>query len=216
MSTASPARRTLSSRLYVIADAQVLASHKITLVEFATALRLAGVKLIQYRDKYSSPQEILGATMALRDVVGHGPCVILNDHPDLAALASVHGVHLGQDDLAPSAARRSVGPRGLIGVSTHTDDQVRAADQSAADYIAIGPVFATSTKANPEPVVTLDGVRRARALTTKPLVAIGGITRANAGSVIGAGADAVAVISALFAPGETVEKVARDFLDILR
>jgi thiamine-phosphate pyrophosphorylase len=103
-----------------------------------------------------------------------------------------------------------------VGVSAHTDQQVRAAELSCADYVAIGPVFATGTKADTEPVVGLDGVRRARALTHKPLVAIGGITRANARSVIEAGADSVAVISALLVPGESVEKVARDFLDLLR
>jgi thiamine-phosphate pyrophosphorylase len=105
---------------------------------------------------------------------------------------------------------------GGVGVSTHTEAQVRAADVSCADYIAIGPVFATGTKADADAVVGLEGVRRARALTTKPLVAIGGITRANARSVVDAGADSVAVISGLFAPGESVEQVARDFLEILR
>jgi thiamine-phosphate pyrophosphorylase len=114
----------------------------------------------------------------------------------------------------------------IVGVSTHTDEQVVAADPmsqnrdmghpSAVDYIAIGPVFATGTKADAEKVVGLEGVRRARALTRKPLVAIGGITRENARSVIEAGADSAAVISGLFAEGESVEKVARDFLGILR
>ncbi len=101
-------------------------------------------------------------------------------------------------------------------MSTHTDEQVRAADRSDADYIAVGPIFATGTKADASPVVGLDAVRRARALTQKPLVAIGGITRANARVVIDAGADSVAVISGLLPPGEPTEKVARDFLDLLR
>jgi thiamine-phosphate pyrophosphorylase len=105
---------------------------------------------------------------------------------------------------------------GIVGVSTHTEAQVIAADAGCADYIALGPVFATGTKLDASPVVGLDFVRRARALTTKPLVAIGGITRANARSVIEAGADSVAVISGLLVAGETVEKVARDFLEILR
>jgi thiamine-phosphate pyrophosphorylase len=104
----------------------------------------------------------------------------------------------------------------IVGISTHTEGQVVAADGSCADYIAIGPVFATETKADAESVVGLEGVRRARALTTKPLVAIGGITRANARSVVDAGADSVAVISGVFASGESVEKVARDFLELLR
>ena len=103
-----------------------------------------------------------------------------------------------------------------VGVSTHTEEQVRVADLSCADYVAVGPVFATGTKVDAEPVIGLEGVRRARRLTKKPIVAIGGITRANARSVIDAGADSVAVISALLVEGETVEKVARDFLENLR
>ena len=132
--------------------------------------------------------------------------LILNDRADLAVLANFDGVHVGQGDLSPEDARRVVGTDRIVGVSTHTDEQVRIADQSCADYIAIGPVFATGTKLNPDPVVGLEGVRRARALTTKPLVAIGGITRDNARSVIDAGADSVAVISALFAPDEIPSK----------
>ena len=108
-----------------------------------------------------------------------------------------------------------VGAGRWVGVSTHTDGQVRVAEESCADYIAVGPVFATGTKLDAEAVIGLDGVRRARALTAKPIVAIGGITRQNARSVIEAGADSVAVISALMVRGETVEKVARDFLEIL-
>ena len=104
----------------------------------------------------------------------------------------------------------------IVGVSTHTDEQLRAADATCADYVAIGPVFATGTKENPDPVVGLEGVRRARALTRKPLVAIGGITRENARSVIDAGADSVAVVSGLIVPGKHVARVARDFLELLR
>jgi thiamine-phosphate pyrophosphorylase len=140
----------------------------------------------------------------------------MNDRADLAVLANFDGVHVGQDDLSFEDARRVVGPQKIVGVSTHTDEHVRAAEQTSADYIAIGPVFATTTKADTEPVVGLEGVRRARTLTTKPLVAIGGITRANARSAIEAGADSVAVISGLLAEGESVEQVARDFLELLR
>ena len=106
-------------------------------------------------------------------------------------------------------------PVGIVGVSTHTEEQVRVADLSCADYVAVGPVFATGTKVDAEAVMGLEGVRRARALTGKPLVVIGGITRENARSVIEAGADSVAVISGLLAEGETVENVARYFLRIL-
>jgi thiamine-phosphate pyrophosphorylase len=221
-------------RLYAIADAQVLAGRGVLLENFAHGLRAAGVGLVQYRDKLGSPRDVLRGAAVLREVfaerdhshdsddesiaiMGHPrPVLILNDRADLAVLAEFDGVHVGQGDLSPEDALRVVGSGRWVGASTHTDEQVRAAELSCADYVAIGPVFPTGTKADTEPVVGLEGIRRARALTTKPLVAIGGITRANARSVIDAGADSVAVISALLAPGESVEKVARDFLELLR
>jgi thiamine-phosphate pyrophosphorylase len=207
----------LLPRLYPIVDAELLAARSNTLAALARDLRAAGVTLLQYRDKNGSPQEVLHAASILRDVISGSTCrLILNDRADLAVLANFDGVHVGQGDLSPEDARRVVGPDRIVGVSTHTYEQVRIADQSCADYIAIGPVFTTRTKRNPDPVVGLEGVRRARALTHKPLVAIGGITRANARSVLDAGANSVAVISALFADGQTVEHVARDFLARLR
>jgi len=205
------------SRLYAIADAEILAVRGVALADFAGDLRAAGVGLVQYRDKTGSPQEVLRAATILRDAMAGSACrLIMNDRADLAVLAHFDGVHVGQGDLSPADARRVVGTDRIVGVSTHTDDQVRRADQSCADYIAIGPVFATGTKLNSDPVVGLEGVRRARALTTKPLVAIGGITRSNARSVIDAGADSVAVISSLFAANQSPEQVARDFLARLR
>lgn len=204
-------------RLYAILDAQVLAARAIALVDFAHALRSAGVVLVQYRDKAGSPREILQAAAILREAfAGSGARLLMNDRADLAVLAGFDGVHVGQEDLSPEDARAVVGPHRIVGVSTHNDDQLRAADQTSADYIAIGPVFTTGTKHNPDPVVRLEGVRRARALTRKPLVAIGGITRENARSVIDAGADSIAVISALAVPGNNAEQVARDFLELLR
>jgi thiamine-phosphate pyrophosphorylase len=203
-------------RLYAIVDAQVLAARKHPLEAFADDIRAAGVTLLQYRDKTGSPQEILRAAAVMREAMAGSGCqLIMNDRADLAVLAGFDGVHVGQQDLAPEDARRVLGSGKLIGLSTHNDEQVRAADLSVASYVAIGPAFATGTKADTEPVVGLDGIRRARALTRKPLIAIGGITRSNARSVIDAGADSVAVISALFTPGESVEKVARDFLQLL-
>jgi thiamine-phosphate pyrophosphorylase len=203
-------------RLYPIVDAQVLAKRKIALATFAGELRAAGVDLLQYRDKLGSPQQILQAASILRDVFAGTACrLIMNDRADLAVLANYHGVHVGHLDLSPEDARRVVGPNRWVGISTHNDEQVRAAGATDADYIAIGPVFATGTKLDTEPVIGLEGVRRARALTRKPLVAIGGITRTNARSVIDAGADSLAVISALIVEGESVEKVTRDFLQLL-
>jgi thiamine-phosphate pyrophosphorylase len=138
--------------------------------------------------------------------------LIMNDRADLCLAAGFDGVHVGQDDLSPEAVRRIVGSERWVGVSTHNAEQVREADLTQADYIAIGPVFSTSSKEKPDPVVGLDGVRRARELTGKPLVAIGGITRANAASVIEAGADSVAVISDLL---REPRKSAEAFLSIL-
>ncbi len=204
-------------RLYAIVDTQVLAQRSVKLTTFARELRAAGVGLVQYRDKAGSPQEVLRAAGALREAMAGSGCkLIMNDRADLALLAGFDGVHVGQGDLLPEDARRVIGAGRRVGVSTHTDAQMRAAELSCADYVAIGPVFATGTKADAEQEVGLEGVRRARALTTKPLVAIGGITRANARSVIDAGADSVAVISGLFGEGESVENVARDFLELLR
>ena len=136
----------------------------------------------------------------------------MNDRADLCLAAGFDGLHLGQDDLLPKSARRILGPDRWLGVSTHNPEQLAEADKASADYLAIGPIFATTSKANPDPVVGLEGLRRARELTRKPLVAIGGITRANARSVIDAGADAVAVISDLL---RDPRKSAEEFLRVL-
>ena len=214
-------------KLYAIADVETLRARGVGLREFAGGLRAAGVRLVQLRDKAGSPQEVLQAAALLREVLGDACMLLMNDRADLAVLAGFDGVHVGQDDLSAGDAKTVVNPthrKGrdewgtgfAVGVSTHIEAQVRAAETSAADYVAIGPVFATGTKADAEAVVGLEGVRRVRALTAKPLVAIGGITRENCRSVIEAGADSVAVISGLLVPKETVEKVARDILQILR
>ena len=203
--------------LYPILDTELLAARSLSLAAVASELRAAGITLLQYRDKNGSPQQILRACAILRHAFTSSDCgLILNDRADLAILAGFDGVHVGQGDLSPEDARRIVGPDRIVGVSTHTYEQIRLADQSCADYIAIGPVFVTRTKRKPDPVVGLEGVRRARALTHKPLVAIGGLTRHNARSVADTGANSIAVISALFADGQTVERVARDFLARLR
>jgi len=203
-------------KLYPILDAGLLAARGIKPQWAAEQMRAAGVKLLQYRDKAGAPQTVLRNAAVIREVFAGAECrMILNDRADLALLARWDGVHMGQGDLLPGDARRVVGLERWVGVSTHNDEQVRLADLSCADYIAVGPVFATGTKLDAEPVIGLDGVCRARALTSKPIVAIGGITRQNARSVIDAGADSIALISGLFAGVEPVEKVARDFLELL-
>jgi thiamine-phosphate pyrophosphorylase len=203
-------------KLYPIVDGETLRARGVSVVEFARALRAAGVTLLQYRDKTGDEQTIQENAEAIGELFeGSGAWLVMNDRSDVMMLARWHGVHVGQEDMAPADVRIVIGDGRLVGVSTHTEEQVRAADASPADYVAIGPVFATGTKANAAPVVDLEGVRRARALTKKPLVAIGGITRENARSVIEAGADSVAVIGGLLSQGEPVEKVVRDFMEIL-
>ena len=143
--------------------------------------------------------------------------LILNDRADLAVLAEFDGVHVGQGDLSPEDARAWSAPTASSAFRRTPTSRCSAADSTGARTTSPSArSFATGTKADAEQVVGLEGVRRARALTAKPLVAIGGITRANARSVIEAGADSVAVISGLLAPGESVEQVARDFLELLR
>lgn len=163
-------------------------------LSLAEMLAEARVELIQYRDKQASPRRLFQISLqwipALR---AKGSRFVVNDRADVAAVCGAEAVHLGQDDLSLEAARRICGARTLIGVSTHNLEQVRAADATSADYIAIGPVFATTTKVNSDPVVGVEGVRQARAATRKPLVAIGGITLERAADVYRAGADCLAV-----------------------
>lgn len=206
-------------RLYPIIDYSCFAAKPdpiAGILSFADQLIQSGATLIQYRDKISPPQKILSLGRELRRITRDHAKLIINDYPDLCLACDAHGVHLGQDDLSPAAARRifaSSKKEDLwIGLSTHNLDQVRDADAMAIDYLAVGPVFTTSSKANPDPVIGLDGVRKARQVTSKPLVAIGGITRENCRQVREAGADSVAVISDLL---ESPAKAVEDFLRIL-
>jgi thiamine-phosphate pyrophosphorylase len=215
-------------RLYAIADRACFADAA-ALYYFVEELLAAGVTLIQYRNKQGSGREILQEARELRRLVarirsktgsgnvghpdvGH-PMLIMNDRADLALAADFDGVHVGQDDLSPAAVRDLIGPDRWLGVSTHNPEQLAWADKTGANYLAIGPVFATGSKQNPDPIIGLDGVRRARQLTRKPLVAIGGITCERAPEVIAAGADSVAVISALV---RDPRRAAEEFLACLR
>jgi thiamine-phosphate pyrophosphorylase len=206
-------------RLYAILDSSCFSSAE-EMLRAADKWTMAGVTLLQYRDKSGNAPAMLANARALLEICNAADrrtstqvTLIMNDRADLCLAAGFAGVHVGQDDLSPAGARKTIGTERWLGVSTHNPSQVSAADETTADYIAIGPVFATASKANPDPVVGLDGVRQARKLTSKPLVAIGGITRQNCLSVIQAGADSVAVISDLVRdPGKSVE----EFLSILR
>lgn len=198
-------------RLYAILDASQFPDRS-AIASAAQELEAGGVTLLQYRNKTGSALRILEDARELKRRLGGSVRLIMNDRADLCLAAEFDGVHVGQEDLSPEGARRVIGPGLILGVSTHKPAQLREAAFTSADYLAIGPVFVTSSKENPDPVVGLEGVRQARALTTKPLVAIGGITRENARSVIEAGADAVAVISDL---SREPRKSAEEFFRIL-
>jgi thiamine-phosphate pyrophosphorylase len=198
-------------RLYAIVDAASFSKSEELMVS-AEQLVAGGCTLLQYRNKSGNPRVMLEQARELKRRVGGTAKLIMNDRADLALVAEFDGVHVGQEDLSPEAVRSIIGGRWL-GVSTHNPQQLQEADRTSADYLAIGPVFSTSSKDKPDPVVGLEGVRRARLLTRKPLVAIGGITRANAASVIEAGADSVAVISDLL---REPRKSAEEFFRILR
>lgn len=169
-----------------------------------------GCRWIQLRAKGLPDRDLYDLAVACREALdGSGAYLWVDDRTDIAVLAGAAGAHLGQNDLPPEAARRVAGPDLWIGRSTHDLEQVRAADADPAiDVIAVGPVFPTGTKKNPDPVVGLEMVRRARDLTDKPLVAIGGIDRSNIGEVIERGADTAAVISAV-CRGDVEENVRR-------
>jgi thiamine-phosphate pyrophosphorylase len=206
-------------RLYPILDADALARAGVPLAMAAYALRDAGVRWLQYRDKRASDAEVVERMRELRAIFPAGEAMLLlNDRVHLCDAVGADGVHIGQEDMAAKQARKILGPERLLGVSTHSVKQLRTALKTgAADYLAIGPVFATSSKDNPDPVVGLEGVKAARTLTRLPLVAIGGITSENGREVIEAGADSVAVISGLLpGDGKRMAERVRDFLAFLR
>ncbi len=200
------------ARLYAIVDTSRFPGTK-AICGFVQELIAGGVTLLQYRNKSGNAREMLQQARELKRVIGSAARLIMNDRADLCLLAGLDGVHVGQDDLSPVSVRALIGPDLWLGVSTHNPAQIAEAAATSANYVAVGPVFPTLSKSNPDPVIGLEGVRQARRLTTKPLVAIGGITRANCREVIEAGADAVVVISDLLsAPRQS----ARDFFRIMR
>lgn len=209
-------------RLYAILDTDLLAARSLRTMDMATELGAAGTTLIQYRNKQGGARTILDDAAALKKIFAGGSVrLLLNDRPDLTLLAGFDGVHVGQDDIPAEAARRIVGWGAWVGVSTHTLQQITEANETSCDYIAYGPIFPTTTKANPDPTVGIAGIKEARALTNKPLVAIGGITRQNCRSVFDAGADSVAVISDLLPTsspkmaGIATGRIAEEFLRLL-
>lgn len=193
--TVRPAPR--PGRIYAIADAEALGAAP--LPEAVGAMAAAGITWIQVRAKRLSGRDLYRVVeQCCRAVEGSGTALWIDDRADLAALFPVAGVHVGQTDLPPAAVRRVVGERMWIGLSTHDETQLAAADADPdVDVVAVGPVFPTAGKERPDPVVGLDFVRRARGRTAKPLVAIGGIGAENLVPVLEAGADAAVVLGAV-------------------
>lgn len=206
--------------LYPILDAVFLpqdsALRRERLAGLVAALAEVGVEILQYRNKLGSEAEILRDAEVIRVSAPPNLKLMLNDYVQLVARTGFHGLHLGQTDLPPREARAQLGSEALIGLSTHNEVQLRAGALEPVDYIAIGPVFPTSSKAHPDPLVGLDSIRLARRLTTLPAIAIGGITLDNAARVWGAGADSIALISAIFAPGADPAKSAAAFLRVFQ
>ena len=193
--------------LYPILDAETLARRGVDLAAAAAAMLEGGAGILQIRQKDQWTRDFFETA---RQVAGlcreSGAGLVIDDRADFAMLLEA-GLHLGQDDLAPRDARRLMGSQPLLGFSSHNVSQLCAAAGEPVDYVAFGPVFATSSKRNPDPVIGVEEVRRCRSLVEKPLVAIGGITRENAVAVLRAGADAVAVISDLVPESATARSV---------
>lgn len=201
--------------LYAIIDSALLKTSELA---FAEQMAESGVELLQYRNKRASSRELFEVSLSISGKLSalarrgvYRPRFIVNDRADIALLVNAGGVHVGQEDLTVEDARAVVGPERWVGVSTHSLEQVDAAERTSADYVAFGPIFPTNSKENPDPVVGLDLLREARRHTRKPIVAIGGITLERAGDVFRAGADSVAVARDLIASSDPAAR-ARSYL----
>lgn len=203
---------TLPSRLYAIVDPLDTERDPIDL---ARAMLAGGARLLQLRLKGTATGDLLATAERMRELTAAaGATFIVNDRADVARACGADGVHLGQDDLPIEAARAVLGAGPIVGFSTHNETQLAAAHARGADYLAFGPIFATTSKRNPDPVVGCERVRAVRALTTGPLVAIGGITAGTARAVLDAGADAIAVIAALVRAPD-VERATAELLGLV-
>lgn len=190
-------------KIYPITDARISG---ISIPEQVKRLINGRSTLIQLRDKHASSRAFFAsAAEAISIARPHGVRIIINDRVDIALALNADGVHLGQDDLPCTHARRILGDEAIIGLSTHSPEQAIAAISLPIDYIAIGPIFSTTTKDNPDPLVGLNGLIQTRRLIADfPLVAIGGITCANMQDVIEAGADSAAIISDLVSDADQI------------
>jgi thiamine-phosphate pyrophosphorylase len=206
-------------RFYPILDTTVLEQLGCDALAATEGIIEAGAKVLQYRHKADWTQAHFDTAEQTAELCRQaGVLFVLNDRADFAKLLGA-ALHIGQDDLSPVAARHVVGDE-VIGFSTHNRPQLKRADEEPVEYLSLGPIFATTSKANPDPVVGLEGLRKLRPLTDKPLVAIGGITQLNACSAIEAGANSVAVISALFGADAKdragVRRSAEDWISLTR
>jgi thiamine-phosphate pyrophosphorylase len=194
-------------RLYPILDTGALAKCGCPLETAAEAMLEGGAGILQLRQKGHFTRGLFEQAERIGALCRRfGAMWIVDDRADMALLLDA-GLHVGQDDLPPKEARRLIGAGRILGFSTHNDVQLRAAAEEPVDYVALGPVFETGSKEEPDPVVGVDGLHQWRSLTERPLVAIGGITRTNAVSVLEAGADSVAVIGDLLPPTATRESL---------
>ena len=185
-------------RVYPILDTESLEARGLEVAQAAAAMLEGGARILQFRHKPEWRRRTFEIAKEVAELCEQaGAMFIVNDHADFAALLGA-GLHVGQDDLAPADARKLLGENGLLGFSTHNPEQFCAACSEPADYLAIGPVYGTSSKRNPDPVAGLHTVARCREFDRRQLVAIGGITLSNAADVLRAGADSVAIIAGLF------------------
>jgi thiamine-phosphate pyrophosphorylase len=199
---------------YPILDTETASRCGIDPVAAAARILEGGAGMLQFRHKGFFSREVFQQAREIAGLCRDADVLfVMNDRADIALLLGA-ALHLGQDDLSPADARRVLGDGAFIGFSTHNEAQMRAAENQPADYLALGPIFGTSSKLNPDPMVGLDELRRLRPLTARPLVAIGGITRANARSVLEAGADSVAVIGDLFPEDGDIRSRVEEWLRI--
>lgn len=193
--------------IYPILDSDTLARHRLPLATAAASLLEGGAGILQVRHKLHWSRDFLAAARDTARLCREaGALLIVNDRADFALLLEA-GLHVGQDDLPPRDARRLIGPDAIVGYSSHNPAQLAEAGGEPVNYVAFGPIFATATKLNPDPVVGVAELRRLRGLVEKPLVAIGGITLENAREVLAAGADSIAVISGMIPPAPTARSL---------
>lgn len=199
--------------LYVVTDAQLSRgrSHR----EVTEAAIRGGATIVQYREKNASTRQMIDEALELHDLCrAHGVPFIVNDRVDVALAVDADGVHVGQDDMPASLARKLIGPDKILGVSAENAEQARAAVAESADYVGAGAIFVTATKADANKPINIAGLLKIARACTIPMVGIGGINASNAASVIRTGADGIAVVSAIVS-ADDVERAAQELREIV-